>query len=126
MKSFIISLTFFVLTLAAVAVNCFFVDRELAEILNAIKELPIVTEEAELSELTANTDAAALMWQDARKLLSLSVENTLLRDCTVSIENLCAYCKSASVPDYNAARSDCIVRLSYLLERESFSIKNAL
>lgn len=126
MKSFVISLVFFLVTVSGIFANCLYVERELAEILEFLQDMPEVTKEDELPQLVVFTKTVNKMWQDTRPFLSLSVENALLRDCTVSLGNLEAFCESSSVPDYNAALSDCIIRLSHLLEREKFSFKNAL
>lgn len=125
MKSMLVSAVFFTLTVAAVAVNGFFVNGCLEQTYSQLDALPEASTEADdLTALTPATRNICDAWNDSFAFLSLSINLSELRDCSAALESLDAYTGTSEPADYNAALSAAKVRIKILLERERFSFMN--
>jgi hypothetical protein len=126
MKSFRISLVFLTVTVLAVSFNAHFVSKHFSCTYESIMSLPILPTEDELIQIRHSVSEIRDDWEESLPFLSLSVKGERLRDLTVSLGNLERYCETLSVPDYEAMRSECLVRLDYLRKTERFSFLNVI
>lgn len=126
MKSFRISLVFLLVTVLTVALNAYFVAKHFSDTYESIQSLPTLPDETELAQIYNDVRKIRTEWEDSLTFLSLSVKGERLRDFSVSLGNLERYCEALSVPDYDAMRSECLVRLEYLRKMERFSFLNVI
>ena len=126
MRSFRISLTFLLITVLTVALNAYFVAKHFSDTYESIQSLPTLPDETELAQIYNDVRKIRTEWEDSLTFLSLSVKGERLRDFSVSLGNLERYCEALSVPDYDAMRSECLVRLDYLRKMERFSFLNVI
>ena len=124
MKSFLISISFLVLFVILVAINCFFVTRILGDINSDLDSLQEVKQGDVPDTTIYKAERILEKWNKYRTYLSISINLAEIRDCTVSISNLAKLSKSDTFADFNAALFDARNRIGTLLGRERFSFAN--
>ena len=125
MKSMLVSLLFFLLSLSVVTVNAYFVTDYLGSVYESLETFPEASpEDDDLTELTPGAKQLTKSWNEKFLFLSLSINTAELRDCGNALESLAAYTGTSEPADYNAALSEAKVRIKILLEREQFSFMN--
>lgn len=125
MRSMIVSVLFLALSVGIVGFNAIYVTDFLGEISESLEELPEASpEDTDLTHLTPSARELCEKFSDSFFLLSLSINTAELRDCSNSIEAVCAYTGTSEPADYNAALSEARLRIGILLQRERFSLIN--
>lgn len=125
MRSMIVSVCFFTVSLAAIVINSFFLTSHFESVLALLEELPAeVSGEISRDEIQRKTEEISKLWNKKLNFISLSINTAELRDTTISIENLCAFESSEEVADFLAAVSEAIIRVRTLYERERISFSN--
>ena len=127
MRSMIISLCFFILSVTAVSVNSRFVTSYLGETLTLLEEMPCGIESSADKE-ACKTQAKEITekWNKHYGFLSLSINIAELRDCTIALESFLAYTEADDPSDYSSGRSEAILRIRTLYLRERISLENII
>lgn len=127
MKSFIVSMIFLSATVLFIAVNCVYVTSVLKKTEDILLELPLISESGDIPDSTRDkTQQLYEFWQKHQRFLSFTINTAELRDCSVAIGNLAAFCSSDTIADYDAALTESRLRIHTLLSRERFTLKNIL
>ena len=124
MKSFIVSICFFLVFAFLVTINCIRVTDFLGNILDSLCELPESEGNSIPDIARQKTDSICTYWAKNRDFLSLSVNNSELRDCQNALYDLAGYSASDTGADYDASLSKARTVISDLAERESVSFFN--
>ena len=127
MRSMIVSLCFFILSLTTVAVNSYFVTSYLGQTIELLEQLP--------SEIGKDDDRTAFdlkareitdAWNKRLSFLSLSINIAELRDCTIALENFASYTVSDDPSDYSSNLSEALLRIKTLYYREKILFSNII
>lgn len=122
MKSSVISAIILAVTAALISLNAFFVSSKLEQTINALEQLPSHPDEAQVYVTKKESEEIISVWKKNSFFLSLSINASELRDCTVALCNVSDFADSQSLSDYRAARSESLYRLKNLKRRETVSL----
>lgn len=127
MRSMIVAVLFFALSIGTVAFNAVYVTDFLEETSESLGELPEASpDDSDLTHLAPSARQLCEKFSNNFFLLSLSINTEELRDCASAIESLAAYTGTSEPADYNAALSEARLRIGILLQRERFSLINII
>ncbi len=122
MKSSLISAIILAVTAALISLNAFFVSSKLEETIRELEQLPANPDESQIYVLKEKSEKILNNWKDNSFFLSLSINASELRDCTVALCNVSEFADSQSLSDYRSARSESLYRLKNLKRRETVSL----
>lgn len=122
MKSSVISAIILAVTAALISLNAFFVSSKLEKTIQELEQLPSTPDESQVFVIKTESEKILNGWKKNSFFLSLSINASELRDCTVALCNVSDFADSQSLSDYRAARSESLYRLKNLKRRETVSL----
>lgn len=122
MKSSVISAIILAATAALISLNAFFVSSKLEKTIQELEQLPSTPDESQVYVIKTESEKILNVWKKNSFFLSLSINASELRDCTVALCNVSDFADSQSLSDYRAARSESLYRLKNLKRRETVSL----
>ncbi len=127
MRSMIVSLCFFLLSIITVSVNSYFVTSYLGQTIELLEEMPTeIDKSSDRTEFYIKMNEITDMWDKRLGFLSLSINLAELRDCTVALENFAAYTVADDPADYSSNLSEALLRIKTLYRRERISFSNII
>lgn len=122
MKSSVISAIILAVTAALISLNTFFVSSKLEETIHLLEQLPAHPSEAQVYVIKNQSETILNGWKKNSFFLSLSINASELKDCTVALCKISDFADVQSLSDYRAARSESLYRLKNLKRRETVSL----
>lgn len=122
MKSSVIYAIILAVTAALISLNAFFVSSKLEKTIQELEQLPSTPDESQVFVIKTESEKILNGWKKNSFFLSLSINASELRDCTVALCNVSDFADSQSLSDYRAARSESLYRLKNLKRRETVSL----
>ena len=127
MKSMIVSLCFFIVSITVVSVNSYFVTSYLGQTIEQLEALPMeIDKNADRTAYDNMMNEITASWDKRLGFLSLSINIAELRDCTVALKNFAAYTVADDPADYSSNLSEALLRIKTLYYRERISFSNII
>lgn len=121
MKAFYLVTLLFSLALGAITVNYFYISRLSQELIEDVEALPLPSTDNQV-ELAAKQICDG--WEKSRTLVQITANHTEIEAISNAADELLAFAKYQSIPDFERARALLINALEELELSEKLSFSN--